>query len=683
MALLEDLINQVSDERLRRDLLAAADKSKSQNRFGLVFEEHIPEEVALPGLPLYVGAHVHRRDQPHFQTVYQVAAIVNGTAKLEPVAEEGQAHEAAAEDLLVLKRFGEPIYPALKSLGTIERGGDRPYHAVINGENFHALQLMLYLYEGQADCIYIDPPYNTEATKWKYNNRFVDENDRWRHSKWLSFMEKRLRLARRLLKPDDGVLIVTIDEHEVHHLGMLLEQMFPTHLRHMVTIVHNPKGTYKKNFARVDEYAFFIVPPAEEDIIKRMPVGMFRQVDRPEQMDSVAEAHHEDYYLRRRGQESGFRHQRPNQFYAILVDEEEQEVVGVGPTLGADDDYDVTRHGGVVTVYPLDSRGDERVWRYSREMMATYIERGEIVVTGYSNRTGQGWVLNHRVQRNPTKRIKTVWWEKRHDAGMHGSELLSAYLGQAATFPFPKSVYAVRDCLDAVVADRPDALIIDFFVGSGTTYHATCLLNARDGGHRRSVVVTNNELGEANERRLHERGHYRGDRAFESHGIFESVTRPRIEAVTSGVRSDGRAVEGYHVWQDRRPYAEGFEENVEFFRIDYHDPDQIDLGRQFDAILPALWLTAGGAGPREPGVDNERYSIPKGGCYGVLFDEGRFKEFLSELSKDLEDITYVFFVTDSDEAYAEMRSQLPAGVSSSMLYRDYLRNFQIGLGRPR
>src|SRR6185295_18547061 len=110
---------------------------------------------------------------------------------------------------------------------SIRRGPkDRPYHAVLDGENFHALQLFVYLYEGQVDCIYIDPPYNTGARNWKYNNRYVDSNDQYRHSKWLAMMKKRLWLARRLLKPNTGVLIVTIDEHEVHHLGMLLERVF-------------------------------------------------------------------------------------------------------------------------------------------------------------------------------------------------------------------------------------------------------------------------------------------------------------------------------------------------------------------------------------------------------------------------------------------------------------------------
>src|SRR5690606_36163765 len=140
------------------------------------------------------------------------------------------------------------------------RGPDsKPAHAVINAENFHALQLLTYTHAGKVDLIYIDPPYNTGARDWKYNNRYVDANDQWRHSKWLSMMEKRLKLSRRLLKPD-GVLVVTIDEHEVHHLGVLLEQLFPDMRRQMVTVVINPSGTSSDGLSRVEEYAIFVTP---------------------------------------------------------------------------------------------------------------------------------------------------------------------------------------------------------------------------------------------------------------------------------------------------------------------------------------------------------------------------------------------------------------------------------------
>lgn len=592
-----------------------------------------------------------------------------------------------------MKPFGDPIYPALTSVGSVDRSSGRPYHAVINGENFHALQLLAYSHEGQVDCIYIDPPYNSGARDWKYNNRYVDETDRWRHSKWLSMMEKRLRIAKRLLKAD-GVLIVTVDENEVQHLGMLLEQIMPEYLRHMITIVINPKGTYKVNFGRVDEYAFFCVPSLGRDVIEPRPTseiatdeGPLFDLDSelPDEDDPYQEttgservsADYEDWFLRRRGAESSYRHQRPNSFYAILVDEAQQRVVGVGPPLGRDDPWKVERSGNVVTYYPIDDEGNERVWRYVPATMQRYIDNGEIVVGRWNEKT-ETHTLNHRKPRSQIRRLKTVWWDRSHDAGVHGTTLLNRMLGERSLFPFPKSPYAVRDSLAAVCRSRPDALIVDFFAGSGTTFHATCLLNAQDGGQRRSILVTNNEVDPETARRLVRSGHYPGDVEYEAQGIFERVTRPRVEATITGLRPDGTPIPGNHV--GGRPLAQGFEENVEFFRLDYLDPDEVDLGTQFNAILPILWLAAGAVGRREVPTESAEFTIPDGSSYGVLFRESRFRQFRQALEAR-PDVSNIYLITDSEEAYAEMRSALPQGRSTSMLYRDYLRNFRINTER--
>lgn len=156
-------------------------------------------------------------------------------------------------------KFGTPIFPGLVPTGEVLNGGDKPFHTVIDGENFHALETLLYAYEGAVDAIYIDPPYNTGARDWKYNNRYVDSTDSYRHSMWLSMLDKRLRLAKRLLNPEDSVLIVTIDEKEVHRLGLLLEDVFKSARVQMVSSVTNPKGaTRSAAFGRTDEHIFFL-----------------------------------------------------------------------------------------------------------------------------------------------------------------------------------------------------------------------------------------------------------------------------------------------------------------------------------------------------------------------------------------------------------------------------------------
>ncbi len=732
MGLIEDLVGKVPDEFLRGEIQAAVANLKQGKRFGLVFEEHIPETSALLDYPVRPGALVELRREPQDRATRRVTALShNGSrATIVRTGESTEEASAALDDLLVVKPFGDPIYPALRSVGVVDRGGSKPHHAVIDAENFHALQLLVYLYAGQVDCIYIDPPYNTGAKDWKYNNHYVDANDTWRHSKWLSMMDRRLKLAAKLLKPD-GVLIVTIDEHEVNHLGVLLEQRFPRHLRYMVTSVINPKGTFKVNFGRVDEQIFFVVPDSGVDVIVPRPrsdedfdttadsdveslirgivaasdIDPQTFIDEPsftadqretlrsalgldedvaeeaegeEQGDTLPDTNdYEFWFLRRRGQESSYRTQRPNQFYAIHVNEKTRQVVGIGPQLTVAEEWASTRDGDVVSVYPVDNDGHERVWRYSRPTMQAYIDADEIVVGRFNEKT-QSWTLNHRKLKKDVLRNKTVWWYKSHDAGVHGTNVVNRLLGARNLFPFPKSIYAVRDTLAAVVRDRPDALILDFFAGSGTTLHATCMLNADDGGRRRCILVTNNEVDEKQTAALHKQGIFRGDAKFEAHGIFEQATKPRCEAAITGKRPDGKPVPGRY--NDGRLFADGFEENAEFFRLGYLDPDDVDLGHQFAAILPALWLAAAGIGPREVPKPSTAYTLPTGATYGVLFRESRFRQFHEALMKR-PDVTHVWLVTDSEEAFAEMAAVLPSHLRLSMLYRDYLHNFRINTDR--
>ena len=225
MAAIDDLIAQIEDEALRERLRTEVDRLTRETKFGLVFEEHLPELTPIYSAPIREDSYAARRDGS-LTDVWRVLSVDQGQADcLHPV--RGERRQMPVDDLVVVRRFGEPIFPALMPIDRVQNGPDNaPWHILIEADNYHALQLLEYLYAGQVDCIYIDPPYNTGARDWKYNNDYVDSNDRWRHSKWLAFMQRRLLLAKRLLRPDQGVLIVTIDEHEVHYLGTLLAQLF-------------------------------------------------------------------------------------------------------------------------------------------------------------------------------------------------------------------------------------------------------------------------------------------------------------------------------------------------------------------------------------------------------------------------------------------------------------------------
>jgi adenine-specific DNA-methyltransferase len=225
-----------------------------------------------------------------------------------------------------------------------------------------------------------------------------------------------------------------------------------------------------------------------------------------------------------------------------------------------------------------------------------------------------------------------MWYRGRHNAGgVGGTQLLNALLGERNVFSFPKSVYAVRDCLQVAIGDRSDALILDFFAGSGTTLHATCMLNAGDEGARRCIMVTNNEVEDQLARKLNKQGLYPGDAEFDRHGIFEAACRPRCEAAITGRRPDGSPAPGKYL--NGTPYAEGFRENCEFFRLNYLDPDEVELGKQFAAILPALWLTSGGLGPKPAATPKGGYLLPADSPFGVLLRESSFRKFVSALGQ--------------------------------------------------
>jgi adenine-specific DNA-methyltransferase len=322
MAAIEDLIKNIADPRLREQIAAEVAKLKTGKKFGLVFEEHLPELVRLPSLPIKVGVRVLKKDDKTANT-FRVVAEVNGK-KVRIVPDAGGPEEVVERaSVVVAKAFGEPIYPALVPVDAVERAPGKPWHVLINADNYHALQLFLYGYEGKVDVIYIDPPYNTGARDWKYNNDYVDDTDQYRHSKWLSMMKKRLVLAKRLLTRD-GVLIVTIDEHEVHRLACLLEELLPESRLQMVTIVNNAAGVTQGGFYRVEEYAFFAFLGGSR------PCELQDDFLMEESKKTSASVW---FSMIRYGGVNSLPSKRPNLVYPIAIDPERCRIVGTGKTL--------------------------------------------------------------------------------------------------------------------------------------------------------------------------------------------------------------------------------------------------------------------------------------------------------------------------------------------------------------
>ena len=559
MAAINDLIARIQDPDLRQRIDKEVKELTKQKKFGLVFENHVPEMTLLYDYPISRGCKVIRKSDDNKKLsediLWEVKKVSKGIAFcIHTITNEAQ--QININDLICVAKNGEPIYPCLKFMDSVQNAPDSDlWHTLIEADNYHALQLLAYLYPGMVDCIYIDPPYNKpDSHDWKYNCDYVDGNDSYRHSKWLYMMESRLKIAKKLLNPEDSVLIVTIDELEYHHLGCLLEQMFPEADIQMVSSVINPTGTQRPNsFNRTDEYLFFIrignnkISPIIEDVkVKEVDWRTFR----------------------RQGSDN-LRPTRPNQFYPIYVNNESKKIIKVGePITPETNRFSVPTIPNCITVFPIKDDGTEMMWSTDPEETKRRLAKGYIRVGKYQPNKPQQYILQYLysgkihdietgkatiVGQHEDGSIKayymegkavmpaTQWNYSSHNAQTQGTSLIKKILGDAR-FSFPKSLYAVHDTIRFFVANKPNALILDFFAGSGTTLHAVNLLNKEDGGHRRCIMVTNNEIGEPKEKELLPQGIHPGDDEWEKWGIARYVNWPRTKCSILGVDVNGKPI---------------------------------------------------------------------------------------------------------------------------------------------
>ena len=701
MARINDLLKQLDevDSELAKEIKAEVKALSDRREFGLNFERHTPEQVELPGRPVRRGDKVHvlpprgETAKAENKVMWLVTSIdKNSTpnvATLSRLRGQDESKDVSVEDLVVVAEFRDPIYPGLVSTGKVERGRDKPFHAVINAENFHALEALMFTHRGKVDCIYIDPPYNTGARDWKYNNDYVEAEDNYRHSKWLAFMERRLLLAKELLKPDNSVLIVAIDEKEYLRLGLLLGQVFGEENVQMVADTINPRaGVARPNaFTRVDEYLFFVTL-GSASIESHLLSGDVA----PEKVTAPIW-----FSLMRTGTNSA-RTDSPNLFYPVWVDQQGR-LHSVGSGLGIREDRSSIEAPdvGLTAVWPLRPDGSENTWQLGAPTLRKAFEEGTARINVTGNKTTINYLRNAEKQRilageieemgrdsegalilrhaEGAKRItrpKTLWSSPAHDAGLYGTQLLRSIIPRRK-FPFPKSLYAVEDTLRFVIGSKPQAVVLDFFSGSGTTAHAVMRLNRQDGGCRQSISVTNNEVSDEEQADLRRKALRPGDLEWGALGICDYITKPRIQSVITGRTPEGEKVDGHYKFYDSFPMAEGFEENAEFFSLTYENALDVDSGRSFASIAPLLWLRAGAKGNRIEKVENG-WAIAQ--TYGVLIDMDTVAEFMEGLSEG-DGINCVFINTGEDRLFETVSREIPTHIEVIRLYDSYIRNSEI------
>ena len=414
-----------------------------------------------------------------------------------------------------------PVLKEVKS-NEIQTDNNSPTNILIEGDNYHSLSVLNYTHAKRVDVIYIDPPFNKGSESLRYNNKFVEKDDPYKHSKWLSFMYKRLRLAKKLLKKD-GALIVAIDDFELNHLGLILEEIFQNYVRDLIVIIHHPQGAGSDTISTIHEYAYVLTPPK---------VGLLGR--RPTSKEG-------NWSLKRTGQgENNWRKNRPKQFFAIIVNEKDRQIIGVGPEIKKDDKHYPKGKtvDGYLRIYPFDKEGKERAWRYNRQTMSKYIEEKKIEYTP----RGALVVKKSVVAGTP---IFSVWTDSKYNAGTHGSSLLTQIMGVANTFPYPKSIYNVKDLLAMIIQNNTTAIVLDFFGGSGTTGHAVLELNDEDDGNRKFILCTNNE----NE-------------------ICTEVCYPRVKKV----------IQGYSNLKNEK--VKGLGGNLKYFKTDFVDGEPTDKNKK-------------------------------------------------------------------------------------------------------
>lgn len=718
MALLQDLIKQIDDPTLRQRIMTEVGKLTKQKKFGLVFEEHLPECTPLYDVEIRQGYKVALKTG-QVSDIYIVRSIGGNKAICEHKMDHVEA-ELALDDLVAVAEFGEPIYPYLKPLDFVCNAPDsKLWHTLIEADNYHALQLLEYLYAGKVDCIYIDPPYNTGARDWKYNNDYVDSSDAYRHSKWLSMMEKRLKIAKKLLNPFDSILMLTIDDNELSHIKILLDELFSECQIQIVDMFINPKGKARiGRLSQVDEYLLLVY------------MGNAKTV--PENSNIEGEEIRWPY-LRRSDVESarGTTKGGTQQFYPIYVNPDTEKIEMIGAPLSPHQPLsDAPDIPGLVPVFPIREDGKQMNWGLTGASLQYALENGCVRVMKSKNpnqaynftyvtmpsirKALAGEYIISGTRDDGTKIIilpsgkesqkPTAWKRTAYDANVYGTQLVGSILGEKR-FSFPKSLYSVYDALQIYVKSKPNALIVDFFAGSGTTLHAVNLINAEDNGQRRCIMVTNNEVSEKEAKILKNNGYSPGDTEWEKLGIARYVTWPRTVCSIIGQDVKGNSLSGdygtYHEEyisdKQRGKYkkikvpdnsrlaemkmADGFKANVAYFKLGFLDKASVRIGRQFREMLPTLWMKAGCCGPC-PTLEGQiipEYMVLPENRMAILNDNSLFAKFAEKVGNKPE-IETVYLVTDSDADYRSMSKELDVN-QTYQLYRDYLDNFRINSRR--
>jgi len=412
---------------------------------------HIPEEF-------YPDILANDAQRAEWVNLFAIDKIANDLGSPGFSAPLTRAFLKSQPTLVVDTRNFDPDFTSrlLQEISDIDKQTDG---LLIHGDNFHGLNLMERRYDKRIECIYIDPPYNTGDSEIPYKNSYL-------RSSWLSLMDNRLDLGCKLLAPDSA-LFIAIDDFEMANISKLIDVGYPSLRREMIIVNHHPQGGKATTLAHTHEYMLACVSTDSD----RTLVGRGNDEGtelRPFKRSGTAE--------------SNFRYARQNSFYAILVNPKDRRIVGLEPPpVGKDYPTDPTKEGHK-RIYPLGANGEERVWRRSYESCKKLVENGKL-------QCSENFTIYQSIEPHErTSALFSNWVDSRYNAGTFGANLLRDIIGSQNVFSYPKSVHTVGDAIFAMALED-NAVVLDYFGGSGTTGHAVINLNRNDGAQRKFILV--------------------------------------------------------------------------------------------------------------------------------------------------------------------------------------------------
>ena len=421
------------------------------------------------------GKFLRERGEISLVWPYKDCVLEGGQTKEEEKRKEIFFNETLAQDEInrmfdpkVLTHWKRHTAEGEQDVTDIQRdeNGIIRENLIIKGNNLIALHTLKQQFHGQVKLIYIDPPYNTkgESSSFGYNNSF-------NHSSWLTFIRNRLEIAKYLLR-DDGLIVIAIDDEEQAYLAVLCDEVFGK-INHIGTVIvqSKPSGrTTDSYFATCHEYLHIYSKEVG------LPAINFLELT-DEQKSQYTEGTGENLFRWRDFLRTGglsTPKERPNSYYPIYFLPQEKQI-----SLERTSDEQIE-------ILPLDSNGNERVWRKTRPSFLKHVNDNEIKIE--QNKSGQ-WKVKIIDKIKEGTRPKSVWTDSRYDASSHGTKLLKNLFEGQKVFSYPKSIHAVKDIIEIFTEKGGDDIILDFFAGSGTTAHAILELNKEDNGNRRFILV--------------------------------------------------------------------------------------------------------------------------------------------------------------------------------------------------